>query len=133
MKQFPFLSPAIGLKVFRTAVPILLIIHGTTRITGGSVNGFGEFLSGTGFPLGLLMAWCITLFEILGSLSIILGYFVPIICLGFIVELTAGIVMVHFNNGWFVVGGGSGGMEYSILLILSFFVIAVTNPSKSKS
>ena len=39
------------------------------------------------------------------------------LCLWFAAELTVGIVMVHAHAGWFVVGGGSGGMEFSVLLI----------------
>ena len=31
--------------------------------------------------------------------------------------LTAGIAMVHAREGWFVVGGGRNGVEYSVLLI----------------
>jgi hypothetical protein len=27
---------------------------------------------------------------------------------------------VHFQEGWFVVGGGRNGMEYSVLLMLCF-------------
>jgi len=41
------------------------MIHGITRITNSAVGGFGEFLSGNGFPLGFYVAWAITLFEIL--------------------------------------------------------------------
>ncbi len=95
------------------------------------MGGFGEFLDGIGFPLGFLIAWAITAFEILGGFSLILGYFIPWICAVFILELTTGIILVHAANGWFVVGGGTGGMEYSVLLILSFFVIAGT-AKKSK-
>jgi putative oxidoreductase len=34
-----------------------------------------------------------------------------------IIILIAGIVMVHYPEGWFVVGGGRNGMEYNFLLI----------------
>jgi uncharacterized membrane protein YphA (DoxX/SURF4 family) len=34
------------------------------------------------------------------------------------IELAAGIALVHWPAGWFVVGAGRNGMEYSILLIL---------------
>jgi putative oxidoreductase len=35
-----------------------------------------------------------------------------------------GIVLVHAQNGWFVVGPSTGGVEYSILLLLALIVIA---------
>lgn len=127
MMQFPFPRMTTSLKIFRILVPIFMLIHGITRISRGTVGGFGEFLGGHGFPLGFYLAWGITIFEILGSLSVIAGYFVFIISLTFVVELTVGISLVHAENGWFVVGGGTGGVEYSVLLILSFLLIAATS------
>ena len=35
-----------------------------------------------------------------------------------LVILITGIVMVHGREGWFVVGGGRNGVEYSVLLII---------------
>jgi putative oxidoreductase len=29
-------------------------------------------------------------------------------------------VLIHWKNGWYVVGGGTGGIEYNFLLIFSF-------------
>jgi putative oxidoreductase len=28
-----------------------------------------------------------------------------------------GIILIHFREGWFVVGGGRNGMEFNLLLI----------------
>ena len=33
--------------------------------------------------------------------------------------------MVHFREGWFVVGGGRNGFEYSVLLIVCFAAVAL--------
>lgn len=116
-----------SLRAFRIILPLFLLVHGITRIANGTVGGFGEFLSGIGFPLGPYLAWAITIFEILGSISLIAGYFVPLIATLFAFELLTGIVLVHKANGWFVVGGGSGGMEYSVLLTVCFIFLAVTS------
>ncbi|HWA34951.1 MAG TPA: DoxX family protein [Cyclobacteriaceae bacterium] len=116
-----------SLRIFRMIVPVFMLIHGITRITHQSVGGFGEFLSGNGFPFGFYIAWAITIFEIAGSILIIAGYLVPICSVLFALELTAGILMVHWANGWFVVGASTGGMEYSVLLILCFLLLALTS------
>ena len=34
-----------------------------------------------------------------------------------------GIVMVHAPNGWFVVGAGRNGAEYSVLLIVALLCV----------
>lgn len=80
-------------------------------------------------PAGVVFAWGITLFEIAGGLTLAAGYFIRWICAVFIVELLTGILLVHAPIGWFVVGYTSGGMEYSVLLIFSFLVVASTDNS----
>jgi putative oxidoreductase len=130
MNQFSFPSVSTSLKIFRIAVSVFMLIHGITRITNGTVGGFGEFLTSFGFPFGFYVAWGITLFEIIGTALLMSGYFATIISLVFVVELTMGILMVHYASGWFVVGAGNGGMEYSVLLIVSFLLIAATNGGK---
>ena len=128
MKYFTLPSVAMFLKIFRIAVSLLLMIHGLTRILRGTVDEFGDFLDEQGFPWGIFVAWAITFFEVIGSLLMMSGYFVSWISLLFVVELTVGIIIVHAGNGWFVVGGGVNGMEYSILLIECFLLIAATDP-----
>lgn len=39
----------------------------------------------------------------------------------------AGILLVHAREGWFVVGGGRNGMEYSVLLISSLIALIVSH------
>jgi len=132
MKSFPFLPLSTVVKVFRVAVAGLLLIHGITRIMNDTVGGFGEFLNGFGLQIGFVIAWGITIFEIVGALTLMAGYFISIISFVFMIELLIGIFLVHIHNGWFVVGGGTGGMEYSVLLILSFFVIAATGKKQGQ-
>lgn len=106
-----------AMTFLRVAVATLLFIHGTFRAATGGVAGFGEFLAGSHVPAGLAVAWIITVVEIAGTIALALGYLVRPLTLWFAAELTAGIVMVHAPEGWFVVGGGRNGMEYSVALI----------------
>lgn len=106
-----------GLLIIRVALSILLLIHGITRAYLGTVGGFGEFLTGNGIPLGLAVAWFVTIFELTASLVMASGRFVtPIACV-FMSIYACGIWLVHWSQGWFVVGAGRGGMEYSVLII----------------
>jgi len=130
MKKFPFLSPAQAAILLRAIVATWLIIHGVTRIVHDGVGAFGGFLDSQGFPGGIVIAWGITLFEIAGGLLMALGYYTRWIAAAFILELTMGIVLVHAQNGWFVVGGGSNGVEYSVLLITCLIVIAAQSKGR---
>lgn len=130
MKKFPFLSSAQATALLRVCVSLFLLIHGISRIYHNGVPPFGEFLNSQGFMIGLAIAWTLTLFEIVGGLLLAVGYYVKPITALFIAELFMGIVLVHGQHGWFVVGGGLNGVEYSVLLIVSLVVIAAQSSSK---
>ena len=110
---------------------VLMFIHGAARIANGTVDDFGGFLSSQGFPLGFFIAWAITLFELIGSVLLAAGFYAWILALVFALHLAAGVALVHWKEGWFVVGGGRNGMEFSILLISSFLAIAYANYNRS--
>lgn len=110
--------------LLRITVSLFLLAHGVARTYLGTIGGFGEFLDSRGFVIGGVLAWAITIFEIVGGIAMALNYFVKWIAAVFIIELATGIVLVHAPQGWFVVGATLGGMEYSVLLIVCLLVIA---------
>ncbi len=114
----------LAIVVIRIFLAATMIIHAVARINAGGVAPFGEFLTISGFPLGFYLAWAITIFEIVGGIVLAVGYFVPVLALIFAIQLIMGIVLVHAKEGWFVVGLGRNGMEYSVLLIVSLLAIA---------
>ncbi len=132
MKSFPFISSGQALVLLRIAVALIMMAHGMIRLIVNSLSGFGTFLTSNGFPLGLSLAWGITIFELAGGILLIIGLYTRWIALLLIIELITGIILVHAKNGWFVVGHQSGGMEYSVLLIICLVVIAAENRKRSR-
>jgi len=119
-----------ALVFIRIVLAAVMFIHGASRISFGTIGGLGEFLDSQGIPLGFYVAWGITLFELVGSVLLAAGFYAWIIALIFAVELAAGIAMVHYKEGWFVVGHGRNGMEFSAVLIASLLAIAYANYKK---
>jgi putative oxidoreductase len=114
-----------ALAAIRIVVSGIMVTHGCYRaLTDGFVPGFGGFLSEQGLPAGTAIATAITAWEILGGAVLAAGRLVRPLALGFVLELAAGIALVHAREGWFVVGGGRNGMEFSVLLIGCFAAIA---------
>lgn len=113
-----------ALVIIRLVLAIVMFIHGASRIANGTVGGFGEYLGSQGFPLGFYLAWGITLFELIGSVLFAAGFYAWIIGLVFVVQLLVGVYLIHWNEGWFVVGSGRNGMELSFVLIVSFLAIS---------
>lgn len=119
-----------ALIVIRIVLAATMFIHGASRISYGTVGGFGEFLGAQGIPLGFYVAWTITLFELVGSVLLAAGFYAWIIALLFALELAVGIAIVHYREGWFVVGHGRNGMEFSAVLIASLLAVAYANYKK---
>jgi putative oxidoreductase len=116
----------------RITVGVLIGVHGLARIYLGIVDDFGKFLTVNNFPLGFYLAWAITIFEIAGGLALAAGFYVAPLAIIFAVHLLCGILLVHLKEGWFVVGAGRNGVEYSVLLIAVFITLAILDFGKSK-
>ncbi len=110
--------------VLRIAIAGLLAAHGWARLLTGGVEPFGGWLDSQGLPFGIGIAAAVTALEILGTPLLALGRRVTWLCLAYVAVYATGLVMVHMPAGWFVVGLGRNGMEYSALLIVCLALLA---------
>lgn len=117
-----------ALRGLRFVVGGLLFIHGAARLWMGIVDDFGVFLDAVGFPFGVALAWFLTVVELVGGVALILGQLTRVLAIYFAAQLTLGIILVHAQEGWFVVGAGRNGMEYSVLLIAVLLAVAFATP-----
>ena len=119
----------LALTILRAGTAALLIAHGVARTSLGIVDDFGAAFAHWGFPAGAVLAWIITIVEIGGGVALAAGHLVRPLTLWFGVQLAAGIYLIHARAGWFVVGAGRNGMEYSVLLLVCLLVIAMCAPA----
>lgn len=128
------LRPAKALLVLRIVISCLLAAHGWARLISGGVQPFGGWLDSQGLPFGIAIAAGVTALEIIGTPLLALGRWVTWLCLAYCAVYVTGLVMVHMPEGWFVVGLGRNGMEYSVLLIVGLGLLAWTHaPQKPAS
>lgn len=121
--------------LLRLAVAIILLAHGIPGMIDGSINEFGNlYLNQNGFaPLGVPIAWAIKLSHVVAAFCLLFDKYVKLASIITIFILITGIVMVHFKEGWFVVGGGRNGMEFNFLLIFALLTIMFPKGLKMKS
>ena len=114
-----------GTLLLRIAVAIILFTHSVFGIFNNGINDFGNlYLNQVGFaPFGLYIAWLIKISHIIAAILLLLNKYVKLTGFVTIFILIMGIVMVHFQEGWFVVGGGRNGCEYNFLLICVLLTI----------
>ncbi|MBL7839254.1 MAG: DoxX family protein [Cyclobacteriaceae bacterium] len=111
-------SKQLATAIVRIAAAGNMLIHGISRTVTGGVSGFDQYLTSLGFPP--YSAFIITAFELIAAVLIIINRWTSMLSIFFCVELIMGIILVHGPEGWFVVGHGRNGSEYSVLLILCF-------------
>lgn len=116
----------------RFAIGAIMMAHGIARLSLSTVNDFGELLDNKGLPAGIFFAWLVTIIEIAGGVVLASGHLVRLLCLWFILQHIVGIILLHAANGWFVVGAQTGGMEYSVLLIICLITIAANHKKNIK-
>lgn len=116
------------IDIIRVSISMIMLIHGLGRYFLGYITPFNEFLLQFGLPPH--SGSIITAFEIIASILLIARVFIVPICLLFIIQLLVGLFMVHLENGWFVVGAGRNGIEFSLLLIVCFCTILLDDHNK---
>lgn len=113
----PWIPENIAFILLRSVLGIIFISHGVARLYYQSIPDFGGFLNSQGFFFGEVIAWVITIGEIVGGMLLIFGFLIRYVVIFHFIIVLMGIFLVHLPNGWFVVGHGQGGVEYSVLIL----------------
>ncbi len=121
--------------LLRLGVAVIFLSHSLHGIfTNNDVNDFGNlFLNKIGFaPFGVFIAWSVVICQIFTSVLLVANKVVKISCILNIIILIFGIIIVHFAEGWYVVGAGRNGMEFNFILIVVLFTIIFLNTRTEK-
>jgi putative oxidoreductase len=115
--------------ILRIAVSIILLAHSIPGMFNNGINDFGNlYLNQVGFaPFGIAIAWAIKLSHLICAVLLVMDKYVKTAAFITIFVLIVGIIMVHFKEGWFVVGGGRNGVEFNFLLICVLLSIVYQN------
>jgi putative oxidoreductase len=121
--QLPKLNGKYPLLILRIVMGIIFVTHGAARIYYWSIPDFAGFFANKGIPFGLFLAWLVTIGELLSGSLLAIGFKVRYCILFHAVVIMLGIFLVHIHLGWFVVGLGGGGVEYSLLILAVLAVL----------
>jgi putative oxidoreductase len=114
-----------ALDLVKLVVCAIVLTHGVHRYLYGEIKGLGDALASFGFPFPQVQAHLVNLAETGGVLLIALGLLVRTMCAILIVIFATGIALIHWHLGFFIVGPGEGGWEFSALLIACFAAVAL--------
>ena len=123
-------NPRAAHHLLRFTMALVFLSHGITRVVTDRVTPFGRAFDAWGFPQGIAWAWGVTGWELVGGTLLLLGWKAHLVPLVFAVQMAFGIWLVHAKFGWFVVGHGVNGIEYSVTLIAALVATALTARSR---
>jgi len=101
--------------------------HAAVRVANGSIPQSGAFLDQRGWPQGVRLVRGISSYELIAGTLMALGWRTRWMALGLFIIAAMGIVIIHARLGWFVGEHGTGGMDYSLSLMVSLLVIAAAD------
>lgn len=126
---------AMGLHIaiIRIGMALVILNHALARFGIGprvgerviTVEIFGGFLGEMGIPAPGVMAWVVTLVEVVGSLFLLLGFLVRISSVLIAVDMLVANYLVHWPAGW---SEQAWQIELTGLLILLSLSLIVSGP-----
>lgn len=122
-----------SIYILQVTIAIILLTHAIPGMFDGGINAFGKyFLNEIGFaPLGIPIAWVVKLSHVVCAIALVSNKYVKLASMATIFVLLMGIILVHFKEGWFVVGGGRNGVEYNFLMIMVLIAIILATSAKT--
>ncbi|MFW6088229.1 MAG: DoxX family protein [Gemmatimonadota bacterium] len=121
------MNPELGLTILRVVLGVVFIAHGLPKLTGG-IEGTAQFFGQLGIPAPLVAAWFIALLETLGGIALLIGLFVTPVALLLTAHMLTGLILVHASNGFYVIGPGTGGIEFNLVLAASLLAMVFCGP-----
>jgi putative oxidoreductase len=93
-----------GLFILRVVLGIAFLVHGWMKLSGG-VDNVAGFFGNIGIPAAALMAWIVTIVELVGGILLIVGAFTQIVGILLFIDMIGAIIFARLG-GEFIEGGG---------------------------
>jgi len=101
------LTARYGLAILRVVLGIAMLVHGWSKLSGGVDNVAGFFGGVLGIPAPGLMAWVVTIVELVGGILLVVGFLSQIA--GILIALDMlGVILFAFllRGAPFIENGG---------------------------
>jgi putative oxidoreductase len=96
-----------GLAILRIVLGIAFVVHGWSKLSGGVGGVAGFFGDQLAIPLPGLVAWVVTIVEMVGGLLLIAGALTQIVGILLVLDMLGAILFAYLLRGQpFIEGGG---------------------------
>jgi putative oxidoreductase len=108
----------VALLLGRIGIAVVFFAHGLQKWDSG-VGATGEMFSQMGIPLPTVSAFLVIVLELLGSIAFVAGFLLPVVAIGYAIDMAGALFSVHLSHGL----TGEGG--YELVLVLGLTALAL--------
>jgi putative oxidoreductase len=122
------LTARYGLAILRIVLGIAFAVHGWSKLSGG-VDGVAGFFGGTlGIPAPGLMAWVVTIVELVGGILLIAGALTQIVGILLALDMLGAIIFAFLGRGAPFIEGGSITWEKEAVFAAAALCLVLAGP-----
>lgn len=117
-----------GLALLRIALGIAFLIHGWSKLSGG-VDGVAGFFASIGIPAAGLVAWIVTIVELVGGAFLIVGFLTQIVGILLALDMLGAIIFAYLGRGSpFLNESGFMSWEKELVFGIAALCLALAGP-----
>jgi len=131
--SLPFLDSLhyVAPLALRLGLAVVFVDHGYSKLTGGPADGFAGMLTGLGVGAPALVAWLVTIAELVGGLMLLAGLATRLVTLPLIATIVGAIILVKADVGIIAASGTPmPGAELDIALLAGLVALLFMGPGR---
>ncbi len=113
----------------RLALGLVFVVHGWSKLSAGPA-GFSGMLTGLSVPAPGLLAWLVTIAELVGGAMILVGLLTRLATLPLIATMIGAIALVKIDLGVIAAPGPMPGAEVDIALLGGLVALLLLGPGR---
>ena len=122
------LTARYGLAILRIVLGIAMIVHGWSKLSGGVDNVAGFFGETLGIPAPGLMAWVVTIVELVGGILLVVGFLTQIAGILIALDMLGAILFAYLLRGAPFIENGAITWEKEAVFAAAALCIVLAGP-----
>jgi putative oxidoreductase len=116
-----------GLAILRVVLGIAFAVHGWGKFSGG-VDGVAGFFGTLGIPAPMLIAWIVTIVELVGGILLIVGFLTQLAAILLFINMIGAIVYAYISQGAPFIDRGAVSFEKEAVFAAAALCLALAGP-----
>ena len=117
-----------GLAILRVILGIAFLVHGWSKWSGGVGNVAGCCADPLGVPAPGLMAWVVTIVEMVGGLFLIAGFLTQLVGILLALDMVGAIIFAFLGQGSPFIDRGQIAWEREAVFAAAALCLALAGP-----